>query len=93
MDKTETKESSLIVWGFLLSVLMFFILLLQVFALTDIYFDYVSEKVIKDIPVSSLPEWSAAKGEWMVLKVSVFLNFIFLIVIIKAFSKVTKNIS
>ncbi|MHB8095725.1 MAG: hypothetical protein ACYDH0_12390 [Candidatus Aminicenantales bacterium] len=60
--------------GFLLTVF-------NMLALQDIYHDYVGTRVLQslDIPLSAeLPEWTAAKTEWGIARVSTLFGFVVL---------------
>ena len=87
------QKKSIIGWAFVLSILVLLMILGDFLALADISSDYVSTKVLDSINVDisdKLPDWSATKGEWTVLQISLLLKSIFMIVIIVALAKVVK---
>ncbi len=55
---------------------------LNILALTDIGHDYVSMKVFNDLKIElpeALPEWTNTSGEWLIVQISSFSTFGFLI--------------
>jgi len=64
-----------------------------VLALTDIYHEYLSPKLISSLSInqSQLPDFSTCQGEWFMVIFSVFIIFSFLITnIIYQFKKFNK---
>ncbi len=70
----------LILMALLGGILLLGLNLLEFFALTDIYHDYVSPTVITQSgeDVSALPAWSAASGEWMLVTLSRYTSVAYL---------------
>ena len=66
---------TLCVIGFLLTIADFL-------ALHDIHNEYVSTRVLGYLDISlsgDLPEWTATKGEWSILRISYFFRFVFFV--------------
>jgi hypothetical protein len=64
--------------GLLLLAVNFF----NILALMDIGHDYVSMKVFHDLKIElpeALPEWTNTSGEWLIVTISSFSTFVFLI--------------
>ena len=62
-------------------LLVLMLTFVSVLALTDISHDYVSQRVFEvlDIPLpSTLPDWTNASGEWLVVMLSVCFSVGFL---------------
>ena len=87
MEKTEKIQRIIIalcVLGFLLTIADFL-------ALHDIHHDFIGTEVVKllDITIGEdLPAWTAAKGEWGIVRVSYLFRFIFFILCAALLSKI-----
>jgi len=88
------NKNSIFGWAFALSLLMVLLLLGDFFALHDIGQDYVSPKVLEDIPTQisdEIPDWASTKMEWVFVRVSFLLKLIITPVIIIALAKTAKQ--
>jgi len=88
------NKNSIFGWAFALSLLMVLLLLGDFFALHDIGQDYVSPKVLEDIPTQisdEIPDWASTKMEWVFERVSFLLKLIITPVIIIALAKTVKQ--
>jgi hypothetical protein len=67
---------------FLFCLLVFILTILDFAALHDIKKDYVSKHILDYLEISpskDLPDWTATKGEWSIVSVSLYLRFLFFI--------------
>ena len=70
------------------SAFVFLLTIADFLALHDISKDYVSSEILEHLDISlseDLPDWTATKGEWGIVRVSYlsrFLFFIFIIVVL-----------
>jgi len=88
------NNNSIFGWAFALSLLMVLLLLGDLLALHDIGQDYVSPKVLEDIPTQisdEIPDWASTKMEWIFVRVSFLLKLIITPVIIIALAKTVKQ--
>lgn len=77
-----TNIKTLTIITLLFSILIFLFSLLDFASLHDIGNDYVSQKILTYLeitPSKILPDWTKTEGEWLVVTISLFLRFIFLI--------------
>ncbi len=78
MKKIRIMATITMIAGILLLVVTF----LDLLALTDISHDYVSQQVLDNLKISlpkELPEWTATRGEWLVVSISTFSRIGFLL--------------
>lgn len=64
------------------TVIILFLSILDVLALSDIQRDYVSQKVLQEEGIllsSELPAWTATVGEWQVVSLGVYARLPFLL--------------
>jgi hypothetical protein len=74
--------------GFLLTISDFL-------ALTDIYHDFIGTRVQEQLGVTigtDLPEWTAAKGEWGLLRVGYIFRFLFFVFSAAVLTKLANNL-
>ncbi len=65
-----------------LCVIGFLLTLCDFLALHDIKNEYVSMRILERLNITlseELPEWTATKGEWLVVKISYFFRLLFFI--------------
>ena len=88
------SKNPLFGWAFALSLLLVLLLLGDFLALHDIGQDYVSPKVIENIPTQisdEIPDWASTKMEWIFVRVSFLLKLIITPVIVIALAKTVKQ--
>ncbi len=79
------------------SAFVFLLTIADFLALHDISKDYVSFEILEHLDITlsqDLPDWTATKGEWEIVRVSYvsrFLFFIFVIVVLSLCLKQTKD--
>lgn len=87
-------NNSFIAWASILCIFMVSLIFLDAMAMSDIYHDYVSIRVLESIQLNVsnlLPDWSQASGEWAMLVISLILKLIFTIFILIALVKTTRK--
>jgi len=65
-----------------LSAIGFLLTIFEFLALHDIHNEYVSNRILNRLNISlsgDLPEWTATKGEWEVVRVSYLFRFVFFV--------------
>ena len=87
------SKNSIIGWAFILSIIMVLLLLGDFLALHDINQDYVSLKVLDDIPTiksDEIPDWASTRMEWTFVRISLLLKVIIAPLIVIALAKSVK---
>ncbi|MFZ5519112.1 MAG: hypothetical protein ACOY90_20940 [Candidatus Zhuqueibacterota bacterium] len=76
------REKLLLIISICLCLIVMLFTFLDFLCLHDIYKDYVSKFVIKDVKadlLNELPAWTNTAGEWMLVKMSYLIRVIFLV--------------
>lgn len=90
MDKIERIQRiilALCIVGFLLTIADFL-------ALHDIHRDFIGTEVVKLLDVAigqDLPAWTAAEGEWGIVRVGYLFRFVFFILCAALLAKILKR--
>lgn len=87
-------KNSFIAWASVLCLFMISLIFLDAMALSDIYHDYVSIRVLESIQLevsNLLPDWSQTSGEWAMLLISLVLKLVFTIFILIALAKTMRK--
>lgn len=88
-------KDSMIGWAFVLSLIMFLLLIGDFLALLDIRQDYVSIDVLDTVQSGvsdEIPEWASTKLEWTFVRVSLLLKLIITPIIVIALAKTVRKL-
>ncbi len=90
----KSKES-IIGWAFILSTVVFLLILGNFLALHDIKQDYANSNIIDMLQQDSskdIADWASCKMEWGFIQISLILQSAFMIIIFIALAKATKKL-
>lgn len=90
MEKRQRLISIIVV----LCILGFFLTIADFLAFHDIHRDFIGTEVVKLLDSSiaeDLPEWTATKGEWGIVRVSYLFRFVFFIFCTAVLIKLTQK--